>query len=117
MNYFTLGWDEDLGYYGDCAFHLASGLDVGKVMEIENVSLEFLELRERFSVFRLISMARQFFSSVTTWFIVGLLLEFEDTQAIAISTDFRAELELNSPFNLESITFLMSPRAIMVVAH
>lgn len=45
--------------FGDGAFHLASGLDVGKVMEIENVSIESLELSEGFSVFRLISMARQ----------------------------------------------------------
>lgn len=79
--------------------------------------MESLESAERFSVFRLISMAKQFFNSVTTWFIVGLLLEFKQTQPIAISTAFQVELVSNPPFNLGSITFLMSPCEIMEVTH
>lgn len=69
------------------------------------------------SIFRANSAAKHSFSSVTTWLMVGLLLELEDTQAIAISTAFHTELVSNFPFILESTILLMSPFSTMKLTH
>ena len=64
--------------------------------------MEFIESSVRFSSFRLNSMAKQSLSSATTSFIVGLLLEFAATQAIATSAVFQTELVSYCPCNLGS---------------
>nr|KYP58352.1 hypothetical protein KK1_013755 [Cajanus cajan] len=49
--------------------------------------------------------------------MIGLLLGFGDTEAIAISTTFQTELLSNSPSNLESTMALISPFATKDLTH
>ena len=53
----------------------------------------------------------------TTWLMVGLLVEVEDTQSIAISTAFQAEFMLKAPCNLGSTIFMISPWTSMKLTH
>ncbi|KAL0562311.1 hypothetical protein IC582_002763 [Cucumis melo] len=66
------------------------------------VSGKFVDSSEPFSCFRLNAVAKQSLSSATTSLIVGLLLEFAATQAIATSTVFQTEFLSYCPSNLGS---------------
>lgn len=85
--------------------------------EMDLISVEFVESSERFSSFRLNSVAKQSLSSATMSLIVGLLLEFAATQAIATSTVFQTEFVSYCPSNLGSTILWISPRASKEVTH
>lgn len=103
------------------SIHLANGLAsealIPTAMEVDLISKEFLESSERFPCFRLNSVAKQSLSSATMSLIVGLLLEFGATQAIATSTVFQTEFFSYCPSNLGSTIFWISPCVTNEVTH
>ena len=70
-----------------------------------------------FLFLRPISTSKQFFNSVTTWLMFGLLADDWETQAIANSTAFQTELVSKSPFKLGPAMLLISPLASMEFTH
>jgi len=63
------------------------------------------------------SKDRHPFSSVNISLMSGLSTEFGEVHDMAISTAFQAELMLNSPCNLGSTTFWISPPSTMGITH
>uniref|UniRef100_A0A2P2MWZ6 Uncharacterized protein MANES_04G136000 n=1 Tax=Rhizophora mucronata TaxID=61149 RepID=A0A2P2MWZ6_RHIMU len=95
-------------------FYLTSGpISVSRSKML--ISKELLDLVARPSTPRICSLAisasRRTFNPFTVWLIVGLCMEIDGTQDIAISTNFQRELISKFPFNLGSTTFLISPFA------
>ena len=65
----------------------------------------------------LVQLSKHCFSSMTTWPMVGLWVDLWDTQLIANSTVFHAELTSKFPCNLGSTILLMSPFTSTEVNH